>query len=672
MMMRIVQALAALVVLGALAFGGWWFAASRGWIPGKPNSPRPENFKAALDEYFARTANLQSRQCASVGYSQSRQSGHADTAFDWTPAGFLLRLDGDASRMQFLARRLPLLQKHGLLQVRQGEGGVQEYTLTWKGYVASNGSGCFYLTSGEREAKVLAGEKARVENGVEIYEVVARPQPKAVEPWAQDPGFKDAFEGQNFRTLLDPEPVTYELARGERGFTVVGEKNRQGSPRLQASTDAVVLAKLMGTVTPERVMQALNAYLDKAPGRNQACLELPVQGEADESNVFNAYAAPGMQPPPATFTFYNLLERRDYAAANALRGYEMLRRLESVGMAKHELMPVAEWQGRIAAGGVRFELSAEAMGRLTRANPRCLPVGVVVPEEVLLAQQFTEQQPRPRFIARTRLKPDAEAKPLVDKFAHFARLVEPGGVMQGTLRYQDGQLHVEHAQVMNARFMPDVTQVRLPIVEAPPPSRVAPAPPGRAPVIGPGRDVVWEQVMGMSRLSDGGLTMTYCCAGASTPAISSVAQSSGRWYAELTLRTRRGRTSPDTWTNAMVAPQPRQGSTELFMAATRTGALGRDKNRFRDGDVIGVALDADSGRAWYSLNGDWLNGTPLAGGGEPLPRGVPFVIVATSSASSDMGPGGAKDAWTANFGKTRFRGQLPRGFRSWDGRQQAQ
>jgi hypothetical protein len=55
------------------------------------------------------------------------------------------------------------------------------------------------------------------------------------------------------------------------------------------------------------------------------------------------------------------------------------------------------------------------------------------------------------------------------------------------------------------------------------------------------------------------------------------------------------------------------------------------------------------------------------GGGVVLARGQPLVVVATSSASSQSGAG--TDAWTANFGKTRFRGALPHGFRSWDGRQ---
>ena len=166
---RIVVVIAALIVLGAAGFGGWWLAATRGWIPGMPHSPRPENFKAALDEYYARTANMMARQCAALGYSPGqRQMGHPDTAFDWTPAGFLARVDGDQGRQPHLAKRLTLLEKHGHLQSRKAADGALEYLLPWKGYAASNGQGCFYLTSGEREAKILAGDKSRVENGVEI------------------------------------------------------------------------------------------------------------------------------------------------------------------------------------------------------------------------------------------------------------------------------------------------------------------------------------------------------------------------------------------------------------------------------------------------------------------------------------------------------------------------
>jgi hypothetical protein len=491
MAQKILIALAALIVVGAAAGGGWWVAAERGWIAGKENSPRPENFKRALDDYLARSANMMQRQCAHIGYHPGqRQMGHPDTAFDWTPAGFLARADAESARMGMvnLARRLPLLAKHGLLEARKGEGGTQEYAMTWKGYLASNGNGCFHLTSGEREAKVLAAEKARVENGVEIYEVVARPLPKAVEPWAADPGFKEAFEGQNFRAQLEPEPVTYELARGAAAFTVIGEKSKPAAQqRLAVTGDPAVLAKIAGPVTPERVKAALDAYLQRGMVRNQACVDLPAQGEADESTVYNYASQPGLPSAPVTITFYNLLERRDFALTNTLRGYETMRRLESLGMAKSELLGVADWQGRLAAGGVRYELTSAALGKLARGNPRCLPVGTLAPEAVLQVQQFTEMQPRPRFVVRARLKPDEDAKPLLEKFGHFARMVEPGAAMQGSLRYQEGQLQVEGLQVMQPRFFPDTSQVRLPIVEAPQAAPARGAAPARAPIGVPGR-----------------------------------------------------------------------------------------------------------------------------------------------------------------------------------------
>jgi hypothetical protein len=456
---------------------------------------------------------------------------------------------------------------------------------------------------------------------------------------------------------------------------VLGEKNKPQQQRQAMVADVAVMAKMAGTVTPERVKQALAAYIEKQSQyfRSQACLDLPMQGEADESTVGMGYTGiAGQGMPPATFTFYNLMERRDFALVNTLRGYGLLRRLESLGLARQDLVAVSEWQGRLASGGVRFELTEAAMGRVNRSNPRCFQAGVMVPEAVIQVQQFTEQQPRPRFIVRSKLQVDEAAKPVVEKFGHFQRMVEPGGVMQGTLRYQDGQLQVENLQLMNPRFFPDTSQLRLPIVEAPPPSRsnaIASNVPGQKLPPVPIRETVWQQVMGMSTLSNGGLTMTYCCAGASTPAASSVPQAVGKWYAEVTLRTRRGRPAPDSWTNVLVMATPRD-RTEMMMAATQAGALGRgDRNRYRDGDVFGVALDADGGRVWYSLNGDWMNGTPGVSGGQPLVRGVPQVLVATSSASSDAADG-MKDSWTANFGRSKFRSAIPRGFRSWDGRQQ--
>ncbi len=78
--------------------------------------------------------------------------------------------------------RYTLLAKQGFFTPAPlGEGAV-EYTLTWKGMAASPMQSCIQFASGVREAEVLSHEKKRSENGVDVYEVVARAPPPVLSP----------------------------------------------------------------------------------------------------------------------------------------------------------------------------------------------------------------------------------------------------------------------------------------------------------------------------------------------------------------------------------------------------------------------------------------------------------------------------------------------------------
>jgi len=180
-------------------------------------------------------------------------------------------------------------------------------------------------------------------------------------------------------------------------------------------------------------------------------------------------------------------------------------------------------------------------------------------------------------------------------------------------------------------------------------------------------DVTWRfsgERTTSGRVSNGGLTVTYCCAGASSATLASRGAASGKVYAEFAFTARSGALSGDTWTTIGVAPDTRADSIGV-----RPGAPTLWPNRNQEimhNDVIGIAIDLDAGQLYFSRNGTWINGQPGGGGGVPLFRGTSYAVVALSSASSNAG---GTDSWTANFGKTRFRHALPRGFKSYDGRQ---
>ena len=201
MLQKIIVGIASLIVLAAAAAGGWWYAAERGWIAGKPNSPRKENFKAALDEYLRRgPTSYYQRPCAPVDMIRPQDGmGPAEVRFDWTPAGFRGLVDPRQPQSQRAAQRYAYFAKQGYLAAKTLADGASEYTLTWKGYSASTGQPCFVMAGAERSSEVLSSAKKRTENGVDVYEVVARASHQNFEPWAQTPEFRQMYADQSLQ-----------------------------------------------------------------------------------------------------------------------------------------------------------------------------------------------------------------------------------------------------------------------------------------------------------------------------------------------------------------------------------------------------------------------------------------------------------------------------------------
>jgi len=88
---------------------------------------------------------------------------------------------------------------------------------------------------------------------------------------------------------------------------------------------------------------------------------------------------------------------------------------------------------------------------------------------------------------------------------------------------------------------------------------------------------------------------------------------------------------------------------------------------FDDGDIISVAMDADSGKLWFAKNGEWLeSGDPENGTGEifTLPSMEMFASVTTAGAGFDDGSGSylVDTTLTANFGDSDFAYDVPSAF----------
>lgn len=479
-MRNLVLAASVLAIVGSLGVGGWQYALERGWIAGKPNSPRPENFKRALDRYLPHTVDPQKRLCAPLGYGSryGLSKGFPDTRFYFTPPTFLARLDSESAAD--LRERLDHFARHGYLSAVQGRDGMLQYTMTWKGLGASDGAGCMYLAGVERDVSILSFAHARIEHGEEIWQVVAVPRPKNLESWVADPAFAGLFErdGIHYQSEIEPAPVSYEVARRKDGFQVLGEQAAASAQRVPAVGGELPPT---GKVDDARLKELIDVYIAKGQGtRNYVCLQSVGLG-ADEATE-DPPIEPGRSAVKGTVTYYNVLERAGEALRPVLLGFETMRRLESLGLASSELMVAGAYKRRAAAGGVRFALRPELKALYVTAR-NCFAVGTIVSADIVSAQPFSATAVRPRFWARMRMQVREGQEALVGKFGHLVRMRDEGIPAMGTLAKSGDQVEVASLSWYVPEFFVDPSEVQLPVIEsppaAPPPAAQTQEPPAR-------------------------------------------------------------------------------------------------------------------------------------------------------------------------------------------------
>lgn len=93
----------------------------------------------------------------------------------------------------------------------------------------------------------------------------------------------------------------------------------------------------------------------------------------------------------------------------------------------------------------------------------------------------------------------------------------------------------------------------------------------------------------------------------------------------------------------------------LYHAGSSTGAT-----TYGVGDYVGVALDLDNAKIWFSKNGTYLSGDPAAGTSPTYSSvsGTFFPVVNSAYINCQ---------WVANFGATTFHTAAPAGFLGWNG-----
>jgi len=161
-------------------------------------------------------------------------------------------------------------------------------------------------------------------------------------------------------------------------------------------------------------------------------------------------------------------------------------------------------------------------------------------------------------------------------------------------------------------------------------------------------------------LSNGNLTVTRDSAGAWRSVRSTLSKSSGKWYWEITADVTTGDmlvgvgTSSFSLTNYCGSDANSYGWYGSGSKYNNGGSTAYAPTYNTNGTVIGLALDLDNGKIWWSKNGVFT-GDPVAGTGEAFSglSGAFFAAVSLYTTSQ---------AFTANFGASAFSYSAPAGF----------
>lgn len=162
-------------------------------------------------------------------------------------------------------------------------------------------------------------------------------------------------------------------------------------------------------------------------------------------------------------------------------------------------------------------------------------------------------------------------------------------------------------------------------------------------------------------LSNNDLTATHGGSAAHRAARSMINKSSGKWYCEFTI---------DAATNNYIIlgiGKENENLTYPGHTIAGYGYYGYNGQKchsshssygatYTIGNVIGMAVDLDNGKIWWSKNGVWQNsGDPAAGTGEAFSgiSGIFYVMVSGYTSGDQV---------TTNFGKTPFQYSIPAGF----------
>ena len=184
----------------------------------------------------------------------------------------------------------------------------------------------------------------------------------------------------------------------------------------------------------------------------------------------------------------------------------------------------------------------------------------------------------------------------------------------------------------------------------------------------------------ITSMSDGNLVLSGTSgAAAKWMSLGTMPVSSGKWYYEITsggTRIGAGFTTSGSLTQANLNTGPIDVAAETFVI-TNAGEIyygttdsGNTTPAFGSGVTMGFALDADTGKAWVTVNGsnwadssDGTSGDPVAG---TNPTWTQTIGTPVQPLCGDTSGGSFVTLATANFGQSAFAYTPPTGYNAWN------
>lgn len=651
-------------------------------IRSHPSAPLPENFLRSLQESINIQKALPSA-CLHLNTYTRREIDWVGRSglqyYDMSGWGVttIAQIPGEnGQRIGDITQAFEALSKIGLYKVNNAVSEdingqkvpARSYSLTVEGWKNKLDQHC--LKIGDQKIIEIV-EYSRIlpnRDGQQVYEVTAKYAPQHIPKWLNDPAVVAFVSQHEINQALEPRTVKFHLTRTNGGWSPVNQ---------------------VPELSKEIILSLVDAWHSNI--RPRACIKLLSKSTIPNVEVILA---------PYSITFFEPDKLGEKGRLESTTQWQSrLSELAKAGLFKQE-----DFSGNIklkSRAGTKFTIEPDYQAFLDMNDASCLSMGKTTAElvdlsiraapNVSITESFSTKAVA-KFLLR--INPGAWIHTAQLSLPEIDAIREAGGLpMTVNLTWdKEKKWQITSVQVPSNDPIPSRSRQNYSSIQssngAPDaPAFVATVPTqsnsikkGDSPLVSPqhtpfpipptnGEDVTWlwsTEPSLSGRVSNQGLTVTYCCAGASSATLASRGITKGKVYAEFIFTARPHALTGDTWTTIGVIPVAagQERRSHHVHPNTPTVVFGH-RDEIAHNDVIGIAIDLDAGKLFISRNGSWLNGAP-GSGGVPLKVGQAYYIVAVLSASSSST---GTDSWTANFGKTNFRYPIPPGFKSYDGRQ---